>query len=101
MNRAVIVLLLLIANAIVADRRSHRVDPAPSADSANPPALFRTVDGAPAGTPRCGVQDAPDRPSTNISLQAAATRLGRRSAPSLPTRPDDNARVANMLDVPL
>ncbi|MFL6528994.1 MAG: hypothetical protein ACJ8HQ_09945 [Chthoniobacterales bacterium] len=47
MNRAVVVLLLLIANAVVANWNSKPPHPAPPAHSDYSLGLFSTVDGAP------------------------------------------------------
>jgi hypothetical protein len=47
MNRAIVVLLLLIANAVVASRHSSRPDPAPPARTEHSLGLLSTIDGAP------------------------------------------------------
>lgn len=47
MNRAVVVLLLLIANAVVANWQSSRPAPAPPARTEYSLGLFGTIDGAP------------------------------------------------------
>jgi hypothetical protein len=63
MNRAVIVLLLLIANAILTASKttapSHSAAPLPPQNSLG---LFRTLDGTAPGRPRC------DTPGLRTSL---------------------------------
>ena len=47
MNRAVVVLLLLIANAVVAWRHATPPDPAPLVGPGYPLGFLSTIDGAP------------------------------------------------------
>jgi hypothetical protein len=84
MRRAIVVLLLLIANAVVSSSRNRADNAAPSARSDYSLGLLSTIDGAAAGTPRCGVQSAFYRFSIDRPPHDLATRLRRPSAPSVP-----------------
>ena len=84
--RAVVVLLLLIANALVSPSNIEPAASPPAAPESYSLGLLATVDGsAPAaGTSDCGVRSAYDRSLAYVAPDGLPMRIARCSAPSLP-----------------